>query len=187
VGDPGGHGGHGSERQRRASFRACASRERWPPSASPLKGYRYGRPKGGASSPVCRDLSDSGLSSRPPGGRNARRVERGPRPVDPAGFAQAVEQCSVKPLPHPGFVPLLQAPPAGHAAAAAHLLGEHLPGDARLEHEQNTRKSGAIVHARAPTFGFRRLLRQEWFDYDPKFVGYEWFRHGHRILDHGFC
>jgi len=32
--------------------------------------------------------------------------------------------------------------------------------------------------------GFRRLLRQGCFDYGPKFVGYEWFRHGRRILDH---
>jgi hypothetical protein len=31
---------------------------------------------------------------------------------------------------------------------------------------------------------YRRLLRQRWFDYGPKFVGYEWFRHGRRILDH---
>ncbi len=93
----------------------------------------------------------------------------------------------MKPLPHPGLVPLLEAPPAGHAAAAAHLLGEYLPGNSRLEHEQNARKSGAIVHARAPTLGFRRMLRQEWFDYAPKFVGYEWFWHGRRILDHGFC
>src|ERR687889_2869525 len=100
----------------------------------------------------------------PPGGRNARRVERGPRPVDPAGFTQTVEQCSVKPLPHPGPVPLLEAPPAGPPSAAAHLLAEHLPGNPRLEHEQDARKSCAIVHARATTLGFRRLLRQEWFD-----------------------
>jgi hypothetical protein len=31
---------------------------------------------------------------------------------------------------------------------------------------------------------YRRLLRQRWFDYGPKFVGCEWFRHGRRILDH---
>jgi hypothetical protein len=91
----------------------------------------------------------------------------------------------MKPLPHPDVVPLLEAPPAGHPRAAAHLPGEHLPGNSRLEHEQNARKSCAIAHARAPALGFRRLLRQEWFDYGPKFVGYEWFRHGRRILDHG--
>jgi len=75
--------------------------------------------------------------------------------------------------------------PSGHPRAAAHLLGEHLPRNSRLEHEQNTRKSGAIVHARAPTLGLRRLLWQEWFDYVPKFVSYERFRHVLRILDHG--
>jgi hypothetical protein len=121
----------------------------------------------------------------PPGGRNVRRVERGPRPVEPAGFAQAVEQCSVKPRPHPGYVPLPEAPPASHPRAAAHLLGKHLPRNSCLEHEQDARKSGAIVHPRATTLEFRRLLRQEWFDYGPKFVGYEWVRHGRRILDHG--
>ena len=86
-------------------------------------------------------------------------------------------------LPHPCHVPLLEAPPAGHPRAAGHLLGKHLPRNSRPEHEQNTRESGTIVHARAPTLGFRRLLRQEWFDYGPKFVSYEWFRHYRRILD----
>jgi len=91
----------------------------------------------------------------------------------------------MKPLPHPGLVLLLEAPPAGHPRAAAHLLGEYLPGNSRLEDEQNARKSCAIAHARAPALGFRSLRRQEWFDNSPKFVGYEWFRHGRRILDHG--
>jgi hypothetical protein len=81
-------------------------------------------------------------------------------------------------------VPLLEAPPASHPRAAAHLLGKHLPRNSCLEHEQDARKSGAIVHPRATTLGFRRLLRQEWFDYVPKFVSYEWFRHGRRIRDH---
>jgi TolB protein len=81
-------------------------------------------------------------------------------------------------------VPLLEAPPAGHPRAAAHLLGKHFPRNFCLEHEQDTRKSCAIVHPRATTLGFRRLLRQEWFDYVPKFVSYEWVRHGRRIRDH---
>ncbi len=120
----------------------------------------------------------------PPGSRYARRVERGTRPIDPVDFTQTVEQCLVEPLPHPGPVPPLEAPPAGHPRAAAHLVREHLPRNARLEHEQDARKSGAIVHARASTHGFRRLLGQEWFDYGPRFVGYEWFWHGRRTRDH---
>jgi hypothetical protein len=34
---------------------------------------------------------------------------------------------------HLGTLPVTQAPPACHAAAAAQLLGQHLPGDARLQ------------------------------------------------------
>ncbi len=67
------------------------------------------------------------------------------------------------------------------------LLEKHLPRNSRLKHEQNARKSGAIVHARAPTLGSRRLFRQEWFDYGPKFVGYEWFRMAAGYLITWFC
>ena len=40
-------------------------------------------------------------------------------------------------VPDPGRLPVAQAPPAGHARAAAQLLGQHLPGDAGLEHEDD--------------------------------------------------
>src|SRR5215212_2019077 len=56
----------------------------------------------------------------------------GPLPLYLVGLSEAVEKDSVQPLPHPGLLPLLQAFPAGHPRAAAHLLGQHLPGDTAL-------------------------------------------------------
>ena len=78
-------------------------------------------------------------------------------------LAQAVEQHPVKPLPDPGFVPFFEAPPAGHPGPAAHLLRKHLPGDAHLEHKQEARERGSIVHARATSLRLGRLFRQERF------------------------
>src|ERR671914_1853220 len=40
------------------------------------------------------------------------------------------EELGAEPLPHPSLLPLPQASPASHPRAAAHLLGQHLPGDA---------------------------------------------------------
>lgn len=40
-------------------------------------------------------------------------------------------------LPHAGLFPVAQPSPAGHAAPAAHFLGQHFPRDTGHEHEQN--------------------------------------------------
>ena len=114
----------------------------------------------------------------PPGGGHRRRVERGPGPVDLVGLAQAIEQSTVQPPPHARLVPLLEPAPAGHARAASHLLGEHLPGDARLEHEQDARESGPVVDARPAAPGLGGFLGEQRSDDRPQFVGHEWFRHG---------
>ena len=62
-----------------------------------------------------RPLRATSLSHRPPG---ACPGERG------------------GPSPTPRLLPLAQAPPAGHARAAPHLLREHFPRDAALQDEE---------------------------------------------------
>ena len=92
-----------------------------------------GRPQHGASCPVCRDPSGSGRRRRPPFGRDAGRVQDWPGSSRCGRLRRgdrAASWCSR--VPDPGLLPVAQAAPAGHAGAAAHLLGQHLPGDAGL-------------------------------------------------------
>jgi hypothetical protein len=67
----------------------------------------------------------------------------------------------MQPLPHTGQLPIPQAAPAGHPAATAQLLGQHLPGDARHEHEEDTGEGGAIRNAGTSAPGFGPLDLQE--------------------------
>ena len=94
-----------------------------------------------------------------------------------------VQEGSVQALPDAGLVPLPQAAPAGHTRAAAHLLREHLPRDARLEHEQDAGKRGPVVDARSTAPGLGRFLGQERFYDRPQFVVHEWFRHDRIVPD----
>jgi hypothetical protein len=43
----------------------------------------------------------------------------------------------MQPFPHARLLPLLEASPAAHPRAAAHLLGQHLPGYATLQNEDD--------------------------------------------------
>src|ERR671920_380255 len=63
--------------------------------------------------------------------------------------SQALQKNSVQPFPHARLMPFLQASPASHPRSAAHLLREHLPGDAALQHEDDARQSCPIVDARS--------------------------------------
>jgi hypothetical protein len=91
----------------------------------------------------------------------------------------------VTPSPHSGFVPLLNTTPPGHPGSTAHLLREHLPGYARLEHEQYARECGSIAHARATALRLGSLFWQKRFYDRPQFVCYEWFWHGLSLPDRG--
>lgn len=75
--------------------------------------------------PSWRGLTGLDRSSRPPNGARMRSVDHRPRPVDPVG------------LPQP--------PPAGHPRPAAHLLGQMLPRDPGMQHEQDLRRHLPIV------------------------------------------
>ena len=76
----------------------------------------------------------------------------------------------MQPLPHPCFVPLLEATPAGHPGATSHLLGQHLPGDATLEDKQDAGESCPVVDAGPATFGLGRLFWQKRLDLFPQFI-----------------
>ena len=65
----------------------------------------------------------------------------------------------------PGAVGATRPLPPSHAGAASrsraapatHLLGEHLPGDAALEDEDDAGQRGPVVHTGPATLGLRRL------------------------------
>src|SRR5215216_4432629 len=76
----------------------------------------------------------------------------------------------MQPFPHARLLPLLEAPPAAHARAAAHLLGQHLPGYAALQDEDDGGEGCAVVDARSTALGLWGLLGQQRLDHFPQFV-----------------
>ena len=100
---------------------------------------------------------------------------------------QAVEHSPVRPLPHPGLVPLSEPAPAGHARTAAHLLGELLPGGARPEYEQDAGKGGAIIDAGSATLWLRGFLRQERLYDLPQLLAHQFFGHALDLPATRFC
>src|SRR5829696_2650252 len=68
----------------------------------------------------------------PPFGRDGSRVQTSALPLYLVGFAKAIQEHLVQPLPYPCLLPRTQASPARNSRATAHLLGQHLPGDAAL-------------------------------------------------------
>src|SRR4051794_25461595 len=112
---------------------------------------------------------------RPRGGparlrRQAGAVERAPAPVDQAGLPEPVEQGVVERPPDAGLLPVAQSAPAGHAGAAAHLLREHLPGDAALQHEQDAGQGGAVLDRRPAALRAWRPRREERSEQGPEGV-----------------
>jgi hypothetical protein len=94
----------------------------------------------------------------PPGGY-ACRVQRCPLPVDLVRLAQPVQQGWVQLFPHTRLVPFLETTPAPHPRAASHLLGQHLPGDTALEHEQDAGESCSVVDVESARPGAWVALR----------------------------
>jgi hypothetical protein len=82
-------------------------------------------------------------------------------------------------LPDTAALPIPQATPAGDARAAAHLLGEHLPGDAASQDEDDAGQAGAVIDGRpAAAAGSGLVPREEGFDNFPKFIGDQGTGHG---------
>ena len=115
-------------------------------------------------------------------GTDARRVDDHPAEVDRILAAELVQQQAVQRVPHAGLAPLVQAVPQGHAAAA-HLLGEVLPGDAGLQDEQDAGQTGAIRRARLAALGAGRVFGKDRLDQRPQIVGHQQL--AHRVLRDG--
>jgi hypothetical protein len=67
----------------------------------------------------------------------------------------------MQPFPHARRLPIPQPAPARHSTATAQFLGQHLPGDATLEDEEDAGEGGAIRDAVPPALGLGPLGRQE--------------------------
>ncbi len=74
-------------------------------------------------------------------------------------------------------LPVAQPSPACHARPTAHLLGEHLPGDAALQNKQDAGQRRPVWDRWPTAFRLRPLRRQQRFDQGPQFIRYK--RIGH--------
>ena len=91
----------------------------------------------------------SGPSWRPPFRLYVTGVDDGARPLELTGGTQSLEQQAVQLHPHPGTLPLIQAPLAGDARAEPELRRKVPPSDPGVEYEQDPRKRLPIWMAAA--------------------------------------
>src|SRR5260370_38701876 len=118
-------------------------------------------------------------SGAPQNRAHLRAIDDRARPDDPLGLMELGQQHLVQPLPDALLVPLLQPPPGGHPRPAPDLLGEMLPGDARLQHEQDARKHPAIIDPLSPGMAKSpRHLRDQRLDHLPELVADDRPGHG---------
>src|SRR4029450_4550217 len=90
------------------------------------------------------------------------------RPGCPGGAGGGADLRRARPL-----LPGAQPPPAGHAGAAAHLLRQHLPRDAALEHEEDAGQRGPGVDRGATAPRAWRRGRKQGAEKGPEGVGNE--------------
>src|SRR6185312_5246014 len=69
----------------------------------------------------------------PADGPDMAGVDHEPTEVDLVGATEAGQEDLLDPIPDAGGLPIAQPVPTGHAATAAHLLRQVLPGEAGLE------------------------------------------------------
>src|SRR5688572_1561871 len=84
-------------------------------------------------------------------------------------------------------MPVAEPPPAGHAAAAAQLLGQRFPRHAGLEDEDDAGQHLAIVQWRSsstavPVPSPEQRGRKQRFDEFPKTVRDQWLGHRHLLV-----
>jgi len=73
--------------------------------------------------------------------------------VDPALFAEAVEQAAMHLGPDARLGPFAEASPAPAAADAKGVDGQPLPRHAEAEHEDDAPQRLLVVHRRPPSLG----------------------------------
>ena len=79
-----------------------------------------------------------------------RAVDHRLGPVELVGPAQFGQQQLVQLLPDPGSLPGFQTPPARHPGPEPHLLGQELPLDAGVQHEQDAAQHLPVRQRLAP-------------------------------------
>src|SRR5438874_4849227 len=111
------------------------------------------------------------LTSSP--GADIAAIGDGAGPVDAVGLVQFREQHFAESLPHARALPSLQVVQATHAAPTAHVPRKVFPGNAGLEHEQNTSQHLAQWQRLAAWVAKTAWLRwrQQRFDAMPKGSG----------------
>src|SRR5687768_10076381 len=127
-----------------------------------------------------------GPVNAPPFRPHADRVEAGPRPVQPALFAEPVEHGLVDPIEDAGFGPLAHPPPAGPARSVAELGRQLGPADPGRQHERDALEhlairppwpSGAAVNGRPAGWDQRLDQRPELVTDQPRRRGRDRRRH----------
>src|SRR3954463_9841855 len=117
---------------------------------------------------------------------HADRVEAGPRPVQPALFAEPVEHGLMDPIEDAGFGPLAPPPPAVPAGSVAELGRQLGPADPGRQHERDALEhlaigpawpSGAAVNGRSAGWNQRLDPRPEVGTYQPRRGGGDRRRH----------
>ena len=81
----------------------------------------------------------------------------------------------------------LEPTPTGHCRATAHLLGQHLPGYAALEDEQDASEGCAVVDAWSAAVGLGWLLGQQRLDHLPQFTANVSLSHVFTLPTTRFC
>src|SRR5262245_7746877 len=77
-------------------------------------------------------------------------------------------------------MPIAQAAPTRHAAAAIHLLGQILPRATRLQHKEDAGQASTVRNPRPSSLGLGRLGGKKWLDLFPQRVRQQ--RLGHSVL-----
>src|SRR4051812_49051331 len=80
-------------------------------------------------------------------------------------------------VPNTSLVPLAQAAPASDPAAAAEFLGQVLPRESGLEHEENARERRAIWDAGTSSLRLGKFRWEQRCDDFPERVADQWFSH----------
>ena len=80
-----------------------------------------------------------------PQGTGLGTIDGRARPIELVGLLEFGQEDLLQLLPDPGPLPGIEVVQTGHATATAHLLGQLLPGDARLEDEDDAGENLAVI------------------------------------------
>lgn len=109
--------------------------------------------------------------------RDGGAVHGGSFPVDRVGVAEPIQEDTVQAHPDASLMPFVQAAPARHAGAAAHLHRQQFPRDAALQHEQDAGQCRVVIQPWPPALRFGRFRRDQRLNNGSQGVGYKGSSH----------